>query len=209
MAAILNATTPLFGAIMGAFWLGEPLRVRKVTGIAIALTGVGITVGWAPLALNGATVAAILASLLAALCYALSGAYTKAKLTGAPPMGMAVGTLGAASLILLPVAPFAWPASPPSAAAIWCALGLALVSTALAYILYFRLVVDVGPTRALTVTFLTPVFGLLWGALFLHEPVHWSKLLGCAIVLVGTALVTETNPRRALGLGVPNHEVQP
>ena len=202
MAAILNATTPLFGALVGALWLQEPLRAGKAAGIVLALTGVGITVGWGPLALDSRTVVAIGASLLAALCYALAGAYTKARLTGAPPLGMAVGSLGAASLILLPVAPFALPAAatPPSAAALWCVLALALFSTAFAYILYFRLVVDVGPTRALTVTFLTPVFGLLWGALFLHEAVSAGKLLGGAIVLAGTALVTETGPR-SLGLG--------
>ena len=201
MAAILNATTPLFGALVGALWLGEPLRAGKAAGIALALVGVGITVGWGPLALDTATVVAVGASLLAALCYALAGAYTKARLTGAPPLGMAVGSLGAASLILLPAAPFAWPvAAAPSAAVLWCVLAIALFSTAIAYILYFRLVVDVGPTRALTVTFLTPVFGLLWGALFLDETVNTGKLIGCAIVLVGTALVTETGPR-SLGFG--------
>lgn len=190
MAAILNATSPLFGGLFSALWLKDPLTGRKISGIAIAITGVVILVGWSPLTFSNAVVLSIGASLLAAMCYGLAGTYTRAKVRGAPPLGMAVGSQLSASLLLAPFVPFAWPHVAPSLAVMLCLLALALLSTAVGYILYFRLIVDVGPTRALTVTFLTPIFGLLWGALFLREAITPAKLVGCGVVLVGASLVT-------------------
>lgn len=190
MAAILNATSPLFGALFSALWLREPLTGRKVTGIVVAVAGVAIVVGFSPLPLNAPTLLAVGSSLLAATCYGLAGTYTRARVHGAPPLGMAVGSQLAAALLLAPVVPFVLPrAAPPLPVVISVAL-LGVFSTACAYILFFRLLVNVGPTRTLTVTFLTPVFGMLWGAIFLREAVTPTRVAGCLVILLGAAMVT-------------------
>jgi drug/metabolite transporter (DMT)-like permease len=197
LAAILNATSPLFGALVAALWLGEPLTGRKLAGLGLGLLGVSIVVGWSPLTLSPALLGAILASLGGAVAYGVAGSYTKRHAQDAPALGMAVGSQLAATLVLAPLLLFAWPARPPSPAVVACVLALALASTALAYVLYFRLIVDIGPLRALTVTFLTPVFGVAWGILFLSEPLSPSTLMGSAVILLGTALVTGLRlPRR-------------
>lgn len=190
IAAILNATSPLFGAVFSAVWLSERLTARKMFGIALALCGVVLFVGWSPLVLTPTVLLAVGASLLAASFYGLSGIYVRSKMRGAPPLGIAFGSQWGASLLLAPFVPFALPAAPPSWATVGWLLVLALFSTAAAYILYFRLVVDIGATGALTVTFLTPIFGVFWGALFLREQVTLSHLLGGGIILLGAGLVT-------------------
>ena len=196
LAAILNATSPLFGALVAA-WLGEALPARKVAGLLLGTLGVAVLVDWSPLPRTGATLLAVGASLLAALCYGRAAAYTKARAPGLPPLTLAVGSQLGASLVLLPLIPLAPPRAWPPVGVALCVLALALLSTAVAYLLYFRLIVNVGPTKALTVTFRTPLFGVTWGALFLREPVGPGTLLGGAIVLAGTALVTGLLPRPA------------
>jgi drug/metabolite transporter (DMT)-like permease len=188
-AAILIATSPLFGAIIAAIWLKDTLTARKIGGLILGIAGVTVLVGWGPIVLSADTMLSIGASLLGAASYGVASVYTKARVTNAPPLGMAVGSQIGASLILLPLIPAAPPTSIPSAGVALCVLLLALGSTALAYLLYFRLIVDIGPARALTVTFITPIFAVAWGALFLHEQIAVSAILGCAIILAGTALV--------------------
>lgn len=190
LASILNATSPIFGALIAALWIKDPLTPKKIAGMLISLAGVIVLTGWSPLTLSGVVILSIGASLSGAAFYGLAGNYTKARVTGAPPLGMAVGSQLGASLLLAPFVPFTLHTDGPSGQVIACALALALLCTALAYVLYFRLIVDVGPTRALTVTFLVPIFGVLWGALFLGETIRLSTLLGCGIVLTGTLLVT-------------------
>jgi drug/metabolite transporter (DMT)-like permease len=102
---------------------------------------------------------------------------------------MAVGSQLAASLVLLPLVPFTFPSESPARAVLLSVLALAFLCTAVAYLLYFRLVVDVGPLKALTVTFLVPIFATLWGSMFLDEQVTVSMVLGCAMILAGTGLI--------------------
>ena len=190
LAAILNATSPLFGAVIAAIWIKDSLTRRKITGLVLGLIGVSVLVGWSPTKLTPVVLLAVGASLLGAAFYGLASVYTKAKVVGAQPIGMATGSQLAAGLLLLPFVPFSIPDGRPSITVVLCVLALALLCTALAYLLYFRLIVDVGPAKALTVTFLVPIFGTLWGALFLGEHVTFSTLLGCGVVLAGTTLVT-------------------
>jgi drug/metabolite transporter (DMT)-like permease len=203
LAAILNATTPLFGAIVAAIWIKDPLTPRKVSGMAIGFFGVAILAGWSQLGLSTTVLLSVAASLLAALCYSLSGVYTKARVKNAPPLGMAAGSQLLASLVLLPIVPFALPSSWPPRTVLLSALALGFLCTALAYVIYFRLVVDIGPVKTLTVTFLVPIFGVLWGRLFLAEPITPITLAACAIILVGTALVT------GLPLRLPRRDPRP
>jgi drug/metabolite transporter (DMT)-like permease len=195
LAAILNATSPLFGAIFAYLWLRDPFTPRKLAGLVLGFLGVAVLAGWAPLTLTRSVWLAVGCSLLGAASYGLASVYTKARAAGAPLLGMAAGSQLAASLVLMPLVPFTLPSAAPTAGVIAAVLALALFCTALAYLLYFRLVVDVGPLKALTVTFLVPIFATLWGRQFLDESVTLSMVLGCGMILGGTGLI--------LGLRLP------
>jgi len=208
-AAILNATSPLFGAIIAAVWLKDRLTVGKIGGLILGIVGVAVLVGWSPISLSTDVILSIGASLLGATSYGVASVYTKAHATGAPPLGMAVGSQLGASLILLPLVPAALPTGTPSAGVALCVLLLAIGSTALAYVLYFRLIVDIGPARALTVTFITPIFGVAWGALFLGEQIAISTMLGCAIILAGITLVLGLRIRPIAAVTPHNTRVLP
>jgi drug/metabolite transporter (DMT)-like permease len=190
LAAILNSTTPLFAAVVAAAWIGEALTVSKVVGLLLGVVGVAVLVGLDPVSLSGIVLLSVGASLLAALCYALGGVYAKRTFLGVSPLGMGIGQQAGAAAILLPPAIAAVPEEPPSLAVVLSVLGLALLSTAVAYLLYFRLITSVGPTKTLTVTFLVPVFGVLFGVLLLKEPVGTGTFAGMAIILSSVALVT-------------------
>ena len=187
-AGILNATSPFFGAIAAAIWLGEPLTARKVGGMLLGLAGVVLLVGLQPEPMTPATALAIAACLAAALCYGLAGVYTKKRMHGVPSFALACGSQLSAAILLAPMAPFASVPGPVTAWVIWNVVALAVASTAVAYLIYFRLIADIGPSRALTVTFLIPLFGVLWGYLFLDEPVTANMLAGGALIVFGTAL---------------------
>ena len=189
LTSILNATVPLFGALVAWLWLGDRINRLRWLGLALGFVGVkSDQAGWA-----------IAACLAASCCYGIAASYARRRLMGIPPIATATGSqLGAALALALPTVWF-WPAHTPGLRA-WAAIGaIALLCTALAYILYFRLIERAGPSRALAVTFITPLFAVLYGSLFLNEAVTlW--MLGCAVVIVGgtllsTGLVTRLWPR--------------
>lgn len=197
-AAILNATSPFFGAIIAAAWLREPLGTRKLTGMALGLAGVVLLVGWQSAPLSGAAIAASVACLSAALCYGIGSVYAKVRMTGLPSFAIALYSQLAAAMVLGPVLPFVPPPLSLTPLVAANVIGLALASTAIAYLLYFRLIADVGPARALTVTFLIPLFGVLWGVLFLREPLGVNMLSGGALILAGTWLAARDARRDAM-----------
>lgn len=186
--SVLNATVPLFGALVAYLWLREATSPRKLVGLAIGFAGVVLLV-WSKLTLDGSR-AAVLAGLAAALAYGIAAHYTKRRLAGVEPLAIAAGSQIAASVLLLPFALATWPEVAPSRAAWLATLVLGVVCTGVAYILYFRLIAHVGPARAILVTYLIPVFGLLWGALFLDERITLPTVLGCAVIFMGTATVS-------------------
>jgi drug/metabolite transporter (DMT)-like permease len=190
LAAIMNSTTPLFAAVVAAAWIGEELTTRKIFGLLLGVVGVAVLVGLDPVPLNGVVLLSVGASLLAALCYALGGVYAKRTFPSVPPLAMGIGQQATAAAILLPLAAANLPGEPPSLAVVLSVLGLALLSTAVAYLLYFRLMASVGPTKTLTVTFLVPVFGVLFGVLLLGDPVGIGTFVGVSIILSSVALVT-------------------
>ncbi|MGC1309907.1 MAG: DMT family transporter [Phormidesmis sp.] len=189
--AILNGTVPLFGMVVGALWLKERLTGDRMAGFVIGFIGVVVLVGWQVTTATPAFWLAVSAGLLAALMYAISAPYIKQTLAGVPPIAVTVGSQLSAALLLLPAMPLTIPtqalAEGVSTDVILSILGLVVLSTAFAYILYFRLIQNIGSTRALTVAYLIPMFAILWGALALGEAVTVSILLGCGLVLVGTA----------------------
>lgn len=190
LASLLNATTPMFGALIAFAWLGERLSVLRVVGICIGFIGIGLIVATQSGAGAAGAPLGIAAGLVASALYGLAASYARRHFQDRPPLEVAAGSVGGASIAMLPLAAWAWPESNPGAAAWGSALGLGALCTALAYVLYFRLLASVGSARAVTVTFLIPVFGILWGAMLLHEPVTGSLLAGCAVVLFGTSLAT-------------------
>jgi drug/metabolite transporter (DMT)-like permease len=196
LAAILNSTTVMFTAIVAAAWMGDALTARKVLGIILGIVGVTVLVGWDPIELNGVVLLSVAAMLGASLAYALGATYAKQAFSGIPPLGMAIGQQTAATALLLPVASVSLPAQTPSSAVVLCVLGLALLSTAVAYLIYFQLIENVGPTSTVTVTLLVPVFGLLFGVLLLDEPFGFGTLAGLGIILSSVVLITGIAPRK-------------
>lgn len=191
LLSITNATSPIFGLAWAALAGDERVTVRKATGLALGIAGVALIArpdaataadplfGWA------------MAAALGACClYGVVGVLIKRYARGATPRGMAAGNQLAAAVVLMPLLPLLPPLAQPTPLAIANLLALALLASAAAFVLYFRLIADVGATRALTVTYLIPLFGILWGWLFLGEALPAAALAGGALILAGTVMVT-------------------
>lgn len=194
LSSIFNATTPLWGALIAWLWLKDRLTPSRVLGLLIGFGGVlwlawdkasfkpgadGLASGWA-----------VGACLAATLLYGWSANFAKRHLAAAPPLVVATGSQLSAAVVLLPPMLWWWPAQTPSATA-WIAVALlAVACTGVAYMLYFRLIAHVGPAKAISVTFLIPVFAVLWGWMFLGEGLTLAMGLGCTVILLGTALAT-------------------
>jgi drug/metabolite transporter (DMT)-like permease len=194
-SVILNSATPLFAALLSAVFLAEALTFAKIGGLVAGAAGVALVSKAGPVvpdALFGASIAACLA---AALLYAASSIYMKKYAAGAKPMAIAGWSQVAAGIVLLPLVPFAPVRGEITTAVVANVLGLALLCSAVAYLLYYRLIADIGPTRALTVAFLMPLFGMAWGALLLGETITWPMVAGCALIVGGTFSVVRLSRR--------------
>ena len=202
--AIFNAATPLFTALIAWAWLGDPLTRLRSLGLALGFAGVAGLAGYKSLVsgnlqslqFDGNSALAIAACMAGALMYGHAASYTKRYLPGLPAMVMAAGSQMAATAALALPAALTWPAAMPVVTDWLMAAALAVLASGVAYILYFRLITRVGPTQASSVTFLVPVFAILWGATLLGEQVTVPMLVGGAVILAGTALVLGLLPRR-------------
>jgi drug/metabolite transporter (DMT)-like permease len=190
LAAILNATTPLFTAVVSALWLRDRMTAKKVLGVQLGIIGVVVLVGWSSLPLTPLVFLSVGASLLAACLYGVGGVYTKITFQKEPPLSLTIAQQFGVALVLFPFALASAPAHFPSLQVVLAILGLALLSTSVGGLLYFHLLATVGPTSTLSVTFLVPVFGLLWGALFLKERLTIGWLVGLGIILFSMWCVT-------------------
>ena len=191
---ILNAMSPLFAAVAAAAWLDERLTFAKLAGLAAGAAGVMLVSRAGPLEVDAAIAWSIAASLGAALCYALSGVWFKKRGGRLNPIAAAGWSQLFAGLELLPGLPFAPAPGPITWIIVANLLALALVCSGVAYLLYFRLIANVGPTRAMTVTFLLPALGMMWGVLFLDETVTLPMLAGALLIIAGTAAVLRPAP---------------
>ena len=189
LLAIINATSPMFGLIWGALFRDERVTARKVAGLALGAAGVAFVARPDMQAASPQFGWAVAAALAACCAYGLAGVVIKRVARGVSSRGMAAGNQLAAALVLVPLLAVAPPLAMPSALVIGNLLALALLASGVAFVLYFRLIADVGATRALTVTFLIPAFGLLWGGLFLGESLPAGALAGAVLIVGGTALV--------------------
>lgn len=194
LMAVFNATAPIWGAFFAWVWLGEKLSPTRLLGLAIGVAGV-VFLAWgkaglAPGAGGMSPALGMAACVAATVLYGLAANYTRRRLAGVAPMALAAGSQMSAAAVLLLPALWAWPAAAPSATAWGAAALLSLLCTGLAYVLYFRLIANAGATNAISVTFLVPGFAMLWGWLFMGEAPTPTMLLGCAVILLGTALAT-------------------
>lgn len=207
LTAILNATVPLSGALVAWLWLKDKPDGSRILGLVVGFLGVALLVlGKSGFNLpatgqadsGASTLIAMGACLLATLCYGLAASFTKRHLTGAHPLATAAGSqIGATLALVIPMI-WLWPAQPVSNTAWMAVAAVALFCTSIAYILFFHIIEKAGPAKALTVTFLVPVFAMLYGAVFLSESITpWT--MGCGLViLAGTALSTGLLRLRAL-----------
>lgn len=200
LSAILNATVPLSGAVVAWLWLKDKPEGTRILGLIVGFAGVALLIlGKAGFTLmpsadanasSSQTLTAMGACLLATLCYGIAASFTKRHLAGAHPLATAAGSQIGASLVLLIPTLSLWPSQAVSATA-WLAVAtVAMFCTSIAYILFFHIIEKAGPAKALTVTFLVPVFAMFYGVAFLHESITlWT--MGCgAVILVGTGLST-------------------
>ena len=194
LSSLLNATVPLFGAVIAWVWLSDRPSGSRMLGLAIGFLGVamlawdkasfkpdasGLSSGWG-----------VLACLFACICYGISASFTKRFLGGLPSLVSSTGSQLGAALALLPLTIFYWPSQAVSMKAWGAVITLGVVCTGFAYILFFRLIERAGPAKALSVTFAIPVFAVLYGVILLGETVTpW--MVGCGLVIVlGTTLST-------------------
>jgi drug/metabolite transporter (DMT)-like permease len=194
VASILNATTPLFTVLVAhCLTIDEPATPRKIAGVVVGFLGVAVMIGADAMRSLGVNVLAQLAMLAAAISYAFAGVYGRRfKALGVEPMATAAGMLTASTLMLTPamlIVDRPWSLPTPSGAAFGAVIGLALVSTSLAYILYFRILATAGATNLLLVTFLIPVSAILLGTTILSERLEPRHFLGMAMIGLGLAAI--------------------
>jgi drug/metabolite transporter (DMT)-like permease len=192
LTSILNATTPLWGALIAWVWLKDKPANIRLLGLVIGFAGVA-ALSWEKASFKpGASAAgwAVMATLTATLCYGIAASYTKKFLTGVPPLASATGSQIGAALLLAVPGLMSMPEKTPGLHAWGAIVLLALFCTAVAYILYFRIIERAGPARAVAVTFLIPVFGVAYGAILLSEKITLTMIVCGAIIILGTALST-------------------
>lgn len=189
LSAVLNATAPMFAALIGHFVLKERLGAWRSSGLVLGLLGVAVLMGGGGVSLKtGSGPLAVAAVLGTAMIWSVGANYTRRKMAGTDPLVTTMGGLGAAALALAPLAWALWPAQTPNPRA-WAEMAfLGLLSSGLGMWMYFRLLERIGAVGAMSVTFLSPLVAMVSGALYLGEALTLQMLLGCAIVLFGTAL---------------------
>jgi drug/metabolite transporter (DMT)-like permease len=189
LTAIITAVIPIFTALTSAIVLSEKLTPPRIMGLFLGLVGVTIVAGWNPLTPSLELFIAIGAALLTCLCYGVAGVYAKVKFQGTPALTLATGQQIAGTFVLLPFGLFSLPPKIPAAESILSVILLGMVSTGIAYIIFFTLLAKLGPTKNSTVTFLVPVFGILWGALFLGEEIGVGLVVGFGVILASLFLM--------------------
>jgi drug/metabolite transporter (DMT)-like permease len=192
-SAVLNATVPLFSVLIG--WAaGTQPSLSKWLGVAVGILGVVTLVRFGTVELHWVTLAAFAGTLLASVFYAFNARTVKARFADVDPLVVATGAQIGAGLPLLPWIALSPPTQLPTLSATLSLVALGIVCTGIAYALFYRLIRDAGSDRAVTVTFIVPVFAEAWGAMFLAEPITWASSIGCGLVLLAVALIFERVP---------------
>lgn len=190
LLSIINATAPLFGAAISLIWLRERMSARGLAGLALGFTGVAVLVGGEGFGDNHLPALSIAAAFLASVLYGAVSNYSQSVKISDPYTNV-LGSLWVATLLMMPLMLWFPMRETPSIAAWSSVAALGIVCTAIAYVAYFRLIEQIGAASTLTVTYLIPLFGVLWGAVFLGERVGAHHVAGAAMILTGIALVAK------------------
>jgi len=188
-SAVINTTTPMFGAVLAALVLKEKLTPRKALGILVGVGGVTLVAQVGSQSVQGEFLWGVFASLGAAFCYAVAGIYMKKYGSRTDPIAIAGCGQFLAGLLMLPLIPFFPPKAELTATVVFNLLGLSLLGGTLAFIVFYKLLAEIGPSKTLSVAFIIPVFGMIWSALFLGEHITPTMVLGAVIVILGTYFV--------------------
>ena len=189
-ASILNATAPIFTAIIAWWWVRDELSFSAVMGLVVGFIGVFILAFDNQGSSSGISFLPVMAGLGATFCYGVGANFTKQKLGHVHPLALACGSQLGAAISLLPLSIWLWPSQLPGQQAWISVTLLGIACTAFAFILYFRLIANVGVNKAITVTYLIPFFGVVWGMIFLNEALTLFMLAGGLFILTGVALST-------------------
>ncbi len=189
ISSIINSMAPMFGMIFSILILKQKASLRGFLGILLGVAGVSLITGGGAISFSLESFYGILACLIAAMCYGLASVIIRRYATNVKPIIMAGYSQFFASLYLIPILPFQNVQISLNTTVVVSILLLALMCSAVAYLLYYNLVVEIGPTKTLTVTFLMPIFSIIWGLLFLQEAVYPITIIGMLVVLLGTRLV--------------------
>ena len=191
--SVLNATTPMFGALVAYIWLKDKLSLSAIGGLILGFFGVYLLV-IDQLAIDSSALFPAIAAITAAFCYGISANYTKKYLSNVKPLILATGSQVSATLTILPLSLFFLPEQLPTLPAISSVIAIGVLCTGIAYIIFFRLINALGPAKAISVTYLIPVFGLFWGVVFLDEVITSGMIAGGIVILLGVAITTEFLP---------------
>ncbi|WP_440056964.1 DMT family transporter (plasmid) [Pseudoalteromonas sp. T1lg65] len=189
LLAILNSTAPIWGVIVGVIWFKTRVKPAVWVGCGLGVAGVVTLVGFDSTNLTAANALPLLAAILSPCCFGIVSHYVK-KAPQLPPFTYAHGSLWSSVIFVLPFTLFMPINEPPTVSIITAVLILGVICTGVAHILYFNLVEEMGPSSALTVTFLIPIFGIVWGHIFLDEVIGINTILGGMLVLLGVCFVT-------------------
>ncbi len=189
-ASILNATAPIFTALIAWWWVDDRLSFSAMLGLLIGFLGVFILVFDKQGSTDGINLWPVMAGLGATFCYGLGANFTKQKLAHVDPLVIACGSQAGAALGLIPFSLWLWPHQMPSIQAWFSVTVLGIACTGVAFILYFRLIAHVGVNKAISVTYLIPLFGVFWGMIFLEEALSLWMVAGGGSILIGVSLAT-------------------
>lgn len=200
LASVINATTPLFTAVVAAVWIGEAFDLRRAAGVFMGVSGVAVLVGLSSFSLSGRVLFAAAQALLAAFSYGIAAVLSRTRFRDTPPFHVSLGQMIGASVFLIPVSVPWLPSRLPPAGALLAVAALAVFSTSAAYLIFFRLITRIGAVQTSTVTFLIPFFSILWGSLFLGEPLSPGLFIGLGIILTSVWLVMGGRVRQKVSL---------
>ena len=187
VTSVLNSFVPIFSGVIAHFYLKDYLSRKQSIGLFIGIVGVTILMS-DKLAWGNNTILPLAAAFLSSLSYAVSANITKRKLSHVKPRLLAASSMFTAGILLIPFGIISWPDQMPGATAWSAVIAVALLSTAFAYLIFFWLIKEIGPTKTVSVTLIIPIFGIIWGALFLGEVITVSIILGTLVILVGAYL---------------------
>ena len=192
--SLLNAATPLFTAAIAVGFMGQRISARVAAGLVVGVIAVIVLVGWSPLEPGATTILAVAAGLGAPASYAVAGNFVRARLADIEPLELATGMLTAGAVIALPVALLSGAPGTPALDGVISLIGVGVLSTAIAWPIFFRVLRRTTPTAASTVTFIVPAFALTWSSIALAEPVGVGLVAGFGLILVSLMLVLGITP---------------